>query len=286
VPCAFPVDARGLLGLTRNPSVPVFPPLFLGLRPTLHISHRGGALLAPENTRAAFDSALERWRTDMLELDVHLTRDGELVVSHDPTVQRCTNGEGRIQDMTLAELQRLDAGYQFTPDSGLTFPFRGKGVRMPSLDEVLTAYPGVPLNVELKQDTPGAAEVLAKVVRTAAAGPRVCLGSELDELGAGLVQLLPEVTHFYPRDALVQAVVAVKSDQRIPDSPYGVLDVPYRYSGVTLVDREFLAAAAEAGKWVNVWTVDAEPEMRALVAMGVGGVMTDRPDLLRRVLDE
>ncbi len=264
---------------------PVFPPFFLGLRPTLHISHRGGALLAPENTRAAFDSAIERWRTDMLELDVHLTADGQLVVSHDPTVQRCTNGEGPIREQTLAELQRLDAGYHFTPDSGLTYPFRGKGVRLPSFKEVLVAYPGLPLNVELKEDAPGAVEALAALVRGLGAGPRVCIGSELDWLAERLVKALPEVTHFYPRDALVQAVVAIKSSEPLPPSPYSVLDVPYRYAGVTLLDRDFLAAAREAEKWVNVWTVDAEPEMRALVAMGVGGVMTDRPDILRRVLD-
>lgn len=263
----------------------MLPAFFLGLRPTLHISHRGGALLAPENTRAAFDLAVERWRTDMLELDLHLTRDGQLVVSHDPTVQRCTNGEGPIREQTLAELQRLDAGYHFTPDSGLTYPFRGRGVRMPSFQEVLVAYPGLPLNVELKQDAPGAAETFAAEVRALGAGPRVCVGSELDWLAERLVQLLPEVTHFYPRDALVQTVVAIKSSQPFPAGPYSVLDVPYSYAGVTLVDRDFLAAARDADKWVNVWTVDAEPEMRALVAMGVGGVMTDRPDILRRVLD-
>ena len=165
----------------------MLPAFFLGLRPTLHISHRGGALLAPENTRAAFDLAIERWRTDMLELDLHLTRDGQLVVSHDPTVQRCTNGEGPIREQTLAELQRLDAGYHFTPDSGLTYPFRGRGVRMPSFQEVLVAYPGLPLNVELKQDAPGAAEAFAAEVRALGAGPRVCVGSELDWLAERLV---------------------------------------------------------------------------------------------------
>jgi glycerophosphoryl diester phosphodiesterase len=264
---------------------PVLPSLFAGLRPTLLIAHRGGALLAPENTLVAFSSALERWRTDMLELDLHLTRDGQLVVSHDPTVQRCTNGTGPIREATLEELQRLDAGYHFTSDSGLTYPFRGKGVRIPSFQEVLTTYPGVPLNIELKEDTAGAAEALAQLVRGAAAGPRVCLGSELDALGERLCQLLPEVAHFYPRDALTEAVLAIKSGQPLPASPYSVLDVPYQYAGVTLVDRDFLTATGEAEKWVNVWTVDAEPAMRALVALGVGGVMTDRPDLLRRVLD-
>lgn len=259
--------------------------MFSRLRPTLHISHRGGAAVAPENTRAAFDLAVERWRTDMLELDVQLTRDGELLVSHDPTVQRCTDGVGRICDFTLAELQGLDAGYRFTPDGGVTFPFRGLGVRLPSLREVLQAYPGLPLNIELKEDTPGAAEALAEEVRAAGAGPHVCLGSELDALGQKLAVLLPEVAHFYPRDALTEAVLAIKAGAAIPgDTPYSVLDMPYRYGEVTLVDRDFLAAAERASRWVNVWTVDAEEDMRSLVGMRVGGIMTDRPDVLRRVL--
>jgi len=259
-------------------------PFFQGLRPTLHIAHRGGAALAPENTRAAFDAAVQRWRTDMLELDVHLTRDGELVVAHDPTLQRCTDGEGRLADFTLAELQRLDAGYRFTPDGGNTFPFRGQGVRLPSLREVLRAYPGLRLNVELKPDTPGGAEALVQEVRDNGAESRVCLGSEMDALGETLLSLLPEVAHFYPREALSQAVVAVKSGEILPDSPYNVLDMPYRFGDVVLVDADFLAAAARAGKWVNVWTVDELEEMRTLVTLGVGGIMTDRPDLLRQVL--
>lgn len=259
--------------------------LFRGLRPTLHIAHRGGAALAPENTRAAFDMAVERWRTDMLETDVHLTRDGELLVSHDPTVQRCTEGEGRIVEMTLAQLQNFDAGFRFSADGGRTFPFRGKGVRLPSLREVLQAYPQLLFNIELKADTPGAAQALAAVVRDARAEERVCLGSELDVLGQTLAALLPEVAHFYPREALSQAVVAVKSGEPFPaEAAYSVLDMPYRYGEATLVDADFLSAAARAGKWVNVWTVDDEGDMRTLVALGVGGIMTDRPDLLRRVL--
>jgi glycerophosphoryl diester phosphodiesterase len=265
--------------------VPKRHPLLERLRPTLHVAHRGGAALAPENTRAAFDMAVERWHTDMLELDVHLTRDGELVVSHDPTLQRCTDGEGVLRTFTLAELQRLDAGYRFTPDGGASFPFRGKGVRLPSLREVLDAYPALPLNVELKEDTPGGAEALVGLLREQQATARVCLGSELDPLGAKLAVLCPEGCLFYPRDALTEAVVSVKSGSCIPPgSPYTVLDMPYRFGEATLVDADFLVAAHQAGKWVNVWTVDAEEDMRALVALGVGGIMTDRPDLLRRVL--
>jgi len=259
-------------------------PFLRHLKPTLHIAHRGGAALAPENTRAAFDLAVERWHTDMLELDVHLTRDGEVVVSHDPTVDRCTEGQGVIVEMTLAAVQSLDAGHRFTPDGGCTFPFRGRGVRMPSLREVLRAYPALPLNVELKQGTPGAAEAFVALLRSERAGDRVCLGSELDPVAQRLLELDPEGCHFYPRDALTEAVVALKSGQPFPETPYAVLDMPYRFGDLPIVDAELLAGAAQSGKWVNVWTVDAEDDMRTLVALGVGGIMTDRPDLLRRVL--
>src|SRR4051812_16548947 len=91
-------------------------PFFRRLSPTLLIAHRGGAGLAPENTQPAFEAALARYRADMLELDVHLTLDGELVVSHDATVERCTDGSGVIAGMRMAELERLDAGYRFTRD--------------------------------------------------------------------------------------------------------------------------------------------------------------------------
>jgi len=122
-------------------------------------------------------------------------------------------------------------------------------------------------------------------VRAAGAGGRVCLGSELDAVGETLAALLPEVAHFYPRQALTEAVLAVRAGGPLPlDTPYSVLDMPYRFGEVTLVDGDFLAATARASRWVNVWTVDTEEDMRALVALGVGGIMTDRPDLLRRVL--
>src|SRR5262244_924500 len=134
---------------------PMRHPFFEGLRPTLHIAHRGGALLAPENTLPAFRAAVERWQTDMLELDVHATRDGELVVSHDPTLQRCTDGEGRIGDHTLDQIQQLDAGFHFSPDGGRTTPFRGRAVRIPTFREVLRAFPRMRLNVEVKAEAPG-----------------------------------------------------------------------------------------------------------------------------------
>jgi len=262
------------------------PPFLRGLRPTLHIAHRGGALLAPENTLVAFRQAVERYRTDMLELDVHLSRDGELVVAHDDALERCTDGSGALAERTLAELQQLDAGYHFSPDAGRSFPFRGQGVRLPTLREVLRAFPAMRLNVEAKPDVPGIEDVLAGLLREERAQERVCVGSELDAVAARLVRALPDACHFYPREALTAVVMALKSGEPPPDAPqFHVLDMPLYFGGVRLVDPAFLAAVQALGKWVNVWTVDEPAELRQLVAERVGGVMTDRPDLLRTVLD-
>jgi glycerophosphoryl diester phosphodiesterase len=259
---------------------------FAGLEPTLHISHRGGSKLAPENTLAAFALAVERYRTDMLELDVHQTRDGVWVVSHDATVDRCTDGSGDIESLTLAEIQRLDAGYRFTPDEGRTFPFRGQGVRIPTLREVLERFADVRLNVEVKRATGDAESSFADELRAAGALERVCCGAEDDLLAARLHQLLPDACHFYPRDALAAFVLAVKSGEPLSLDPrFSVLDMPLYFGGERLLDAALLDAARLNDRWLNVWTVDDPNEMARLVGERVGGVMTDRPDLLRIVLD-
>ena len=221
----------------------------------------------------------------MLELDVHATRDGELVVSHDPTLQRCTDGEGRIGDHTLDQIQQLDAGFHFSPDGGRTTPFRGRAVRIPTFREVLRAFPRTRLNVEVKAEAPGVESAVAGLLRAEGAVNRVCLGSELDPLAERLVDAAPEVCAFYPRDALTQLVLAIKSGAEPPDDPrFQVLDMPLDYGEVRLVDTPFLEATSRLSRWVNVWTIDEAETMRSLVGLGVGGIMTDRPDLLREVL--
>lgn len=262
-------------------------PRFLeGLSPTLHIAHRGGAALAPENTLPAFEQAVHRFRTDMLELDVQRTRDGELVVCHDPTVDRCTDGQGRVADLTLRELEALDAGYRFTADGGRTFPFRGTGVRLMTLRALLRTFPALRMNLELKPESAGAEEALVRLLKEEGAVDRVCLGSESDAVGARLHALLPDACHFFPRDALTVLVLGLKLGAPPPkDDRFTVLDMPFAFDGVELVSAAFLERASERGLWVNVWTVDAPDDMRRLVSMGVGGIMTDRPDLLRDVLD-
>src|SRR5678815_5004756 len=136
---------------------------FLRLLPTpTHVSHRGGSALAPENTLLAFHRAVALWRTDQLELDIRLSRDGVPVVIHDATVDRTTDGSGRVRDMTVGELQALDAGFRFSPD-GRSTPFRGVGARIPSLEELLREI-GLPAMIDLKDSDPGARQAVADVL--------------------------------------------------------------------------------------------------------------------------
>lgn len=249
-----------------------------------HVSHRGGAKLEPENTLRAFRRAVDEFRTDVLELDVHLSRDGVLVVHHDDTVDRCTNGSGPIANFSVAELQRLDAGHHFSLD-GTSFPRRGQGVVIPTLREVLRACPSTRVNLEVKADVPGIEDVLAKELSEAGALSRMCIGSESDAVAERLCTRLPEACHFFPRNALTTFVIgALNGDESAPDERFHVADMPAEYEGMPLITPELIRIARLHGIAVLVWTIDDEAQMRTLLEAGVDGLMTDRPDVLLRVL--
>src|SRR5690242_13612077 len=139
----------------------------------LVFAHRGGSRLAPENTIPAFDRGLELG-ADGLELDVHLSRDGVLVVHHDATLDRTTNASGPIAALTAAELAQIDAAFHFRADEA--YPWRGRGIGVPTLREVLGRYPGVPIIIELKVNTIDMARAIVDEVRAAGAAARVCIG--------------------------------------------------------------------------------------------------------------
>ncbi len=259
-------------------------PFFHHLKAPLHISHRGGAALMPENTLPAFEAAARLWRTDMLELDIQATKDGELVVAHDLTVDRCTDATGPVSSFTWAELQQLDAAYRFSPNEGDTFPMRGAGVKIPKLSEVLRLFPKLRFNIELK--SADALPGFVDLVRKENAVNRICAGSEHDAIAFELAKAMPEALLFYPRDALAAFILPMKGGEPpVDDARFTVLDMPLHFQGVRLFDAALRDEAARRGKWINVWTIDDPFEMREVIAEGVGGVMTDRPDLLRDVMN-
>ncbi len=248
----------------------------------LLIAHRGGAGLAPENTMAAFRRAVESWGADMLELDVRTTRDGVLVVIHDESVDRTTDGTGLISELTWEEIRTLDAGFRFR-DRGGGFPFRGRGVTIPTFRELLEALPGVRLNVEAKD--PVSAPRLVELVREHRALERVLVAAE-HERNRKAVRGYPgpwgaSRTH-------IQRFVLLMGTPLGPFYTPGcdTLQVPETHKGIRILTPGFLREAHRRNIPVHVWTVDEEGDMRRLIRMGVDGIQTDRPDRLAAVLAE
>jgi glycerophosphoryl diester phosphodiesterase len=253
-------------------------------RPTL-VAHRGGAKVAPENTLFAFSQARDRWGAHQLELDVHLSRDGVPMVSHDPDLDRITNGHGPVRDLPAAELARLDAAWSFSLDGGRTFPCRGRGIGLATLDEVLRTVP-LPAMIDIKEDDEAARAAALATIRAAGATHRVCIGSAQDRAAAALVEAAPEMAHFFPEGAARSFLIAVATGRAIPESPYDVLAIPFEDGGREIATTAFIAAAHAQGLAVQVWTVDEPGQMRVLIRRDADGIQTDRPDLLRAVLGD
>jgi glycerophosphoryl diester phosphodiesterase len=249
------------------------------------VAHRGGSLLAPENTCIAFDQAVALG-ADVVELDVHLTRDGVVVVFHDEETERLTGSTGSIEERTTTEVGALDAAHGFTLDHGRTFPLRGRGVQVPTLAEVLARYPSLRFSIDAKSEDPALVEALVREVKGAGAVDRVCLGSFFDDQATRLGSLLPEVARFLPQLAATSHVMAAKSGLPAKglSGDYDLASLPHRLEAMTVVDRPVVEYFHRLGIPVHVWTVNEEADMRELLALGVDGIITDRPDLAAVVM--
>lgn len=248
----------------------------------LLVAHRGGARLYPENTLLAFRSSAEVWDADMLELDVHLTGDGQVVVIHDETVDRTTDGSGAVEELTAAEIRSLDAAHRFPGLQG-DFPYRGTGVRVPLFEEVLTAFPELRLNVEIK--TRAAAAPLADLVRRHDASHRVLVAAAREG------DRSPARPYAGPWGASARQIRLFWILHGLPlgwlyTPGCDVFQVPPSWKGKEVVTRDFVEEAHRRNLPVHVWTVDDPGEMRRLLDLGVDAIQTDRPDLLARVLVE
>jgi len=259
---------------------------FLALPVPIVIGHRGAAGDVPENTLASFARALEDGAA-ILESDVHLTRDGVPVLIHDGELERCTDGAGAVRDHDLAALRKLDAGYHFQREGDPAHPFRGRGLRIPTLAEALAAFPRARFNLELKEHLPGMVEQCVRVVADAARAYDVLLTSANDALmaqlrahvaaervGVALGASTGEVARF--------AVAALRGETPTPGPM--ALQIPSAFAGRPLVTPELVAHAHRHGVQVHVWTIDAPEEMHALLDLGVDGIVTNFPGRLAQLL--
>jgi glycerophosphoryl diester phosphodiesterase len=234
---------------------------------------------------AAFDRSV-RLGADALEVDVRLTRDGAVVVFHDEETTRLTGQTGTIEARTLAQVRALDPGSSFTMDGGATFPFRGTGLTVPTLSELLDRHRRARLNIDAKTSDEALALALAKALLVAGAVDRSCVGSFHDGQAERLALLLPGIARYLPEQAATCHVLAAKrgrGGERCP-AGYQLANLPYRVGDLTVVDAAVVAWFHARGMPIHVWTVDDPAVMRELLDLGVDGIVTDRPDLLRRVL--
>jgi glycerophosphoryl diester phosphodiesterase len=193
-----------------------------------------------------------------------------------------------VEDRSADELGRLDAAFSFSRDGGRTFPLRGQGVRIPLLPDLLRRHPETRFNIDAKGREPELAEALVAALRAAGAVERACIGSEDDAQGERLRRLLPEACHFLPSRAGRAHVLSAWTGLFGSRCPAGwdVADLPHRAYGLRVTCARTVRHFHARGMKVFVWTVDEERDMRALLDAGVDGIMTDRPDLLARVIRE
>ncbi len=248
------------------------------------IGHRGSAGTHPENTMPSFQAAVEAGAR-YLELDVHMSRDGELVVSHDGALERICGRPGAIQELDYTDIASADAGFSFTSD-GESFPFRGKGIRVPPLREVLSAYPAIRFVIEVKQIEPSVIAPLLRVLDETRMRRMVLLASEhqtpIDETRA-LAPGIPTNFPYLEVAGFLQAMASRSTDYKPPGD---ALQIPPEYESWRLVSRETLEAAHRFGVEMHVWTVNEEAEMRELLELGVDGILSDYPARLLKVIRE
>jgi glycerophosphoryl diester phosphodiesterase len=251
----------------------VNPLLDLEARPV--IAHRGASAEAPENTLPAFEAAVQRG-ADAFELDVRLTADGAAVVIHDETLDRTTDRPGLVRSHTLAELRSVDAGARFTPDRGRSYPYLGGDARIPSLGEVLWAFPRIPVLIEIKE--PEAQEAVRKVLLQEDAAERCVVASEQR---AALVAFEEPPFARGAAGAEISALYWAALLGRRPPAPgYRLLSVPERHRGLPVPTRRFVAAARALGCPVHVWTVDRPAVAQRLWSGGVAGIVTNAPNAI------
>ena len=269
---------------------PLFNPLtsgYFGTKRPRVIGHRGASGTCPENTLVSFQQAVADG-ADILEMDVHLTLDGKVVVIHDATVDRTTSGTGQVGLMLLDTVQSLDAGYHFTTDGGKTFPFRGKGVTVPTFAEVLEAFPKVPMNVEIKGNDPALVHNFFQLLRehNRLKDIMVLVAAEPTSLMSTIRSAEPKATtgHSYWEVVRFLTLTRLRLPWLFtPQAP--AMQVPNRTHKLDVVTPNFVRYAHMLGMEVHVWTINEEAEMKRLLAMGVDGLFTDFPGRMRQLVD-
>jgi len=251
---------------------------YLSLEHPVRLAHRGSRVLWPENTREAFRGAVALGYR-YIETDVRISRDGHVVVFHDATLERTTDGRGKVIDRTLDELRELDAGYTFDPDAG--YPMRGRRVGISTLAEVFAEFPDVHFNLDLKG--PGLEWAVADVIKAAGREESTLVGSFYDHRSAKFRRITRRSVATSAGPSATIAMWLASRVGRYVTRPVAAYQIPFDYRSLP-IDRKYIDAIHNSGAQVHFWTVNEPADMTRLLDMGADGIVTDRPDLLNEVL--
>ena len=259
------------------------------LLPPLVIAHQGGDGIWPGDTMYAFEKAVETG-ADVLEMDAHITKDRQIVLMHDEEVDRTTDGSGLIEEMTLDELKRLDAAFRWSNDDGRTFPYRGKGIQIPTLEELFQRFPQMRYVIEIKLTQNPIDKPLCDLIRNQDMQDKVLIASFHDEAMQSFRQTCPEIATSASRTEVRDFVLLGKVFLSGFIAPqYQSIQPPYdpkESMNIPIMTERFIREAHAKNIKVEPWTVDDPELMRQYIEWGVDGIMTDRPDLMIEVLKE
>ncbi|TFG06389.1 glycerophosphodiester phosphodiesterase [Candidatus Thorarchaeota archaeon] len=254
----------------------------------LVMAHRGESGNIPENTMAALEAAVELG-VDVVETDARLTKDDHIVLFHDDDLVRTTGEEGTVRDYSLEELLEFDIGHNFTSDNGATFPFRGRGHRIVTLREVFERFPDTIFNLDIKDTLPEAPKEMAHLISDMNREQSVLVASFTDIQLERFRKFLPDVpTSAHPGEVkrfVLSSKIGVPRIKK-EDVHYKAFQVPIKSGPLTIVTQKFIKMAHGREVAVHVWTINNEPTMNTLLDLGVDGIFTDHPALLKSVLQK
>ncbi len=263
-------------------------------------AHQGGSFEGPSSTLWAIERALATGAT-AIELDVHATKDRQIVVCHDESVDRTTNSRGEIKDFTLAQIREMDNAYWWIEGDAVTpdrpadeYQLRGRApadrsLGIATLEEIAVAFPGVPLNLDIKRTAPEVEpyeQLLADELRRLGRTNSVIVASFSDAAIQAFRAIAPEVLTSAATAETASFYFATRDHLALPELPICAFQVPASFGDITVVDEAFVAAAHGAGIAVHVWTINDVDEMARLVELNIDGIITDTPTPLVRLLKD
>ena len=244
----------------------------------LNIAHRGGMGLYPENTLVGFHASIEKHHADMLEMDLRITKDGKVIVFHDDTLDRTTNGRGKVRNYTYHEISKLDAAYRFTTDN--IFQYKDRGITTPLLEEIFEQFPNTYLNLEIKDSDPKMVNEVLKIINKFNVGDRIIIGSGKFIQNRRIQHVIPDCGHFLSEvDVHLLGTLSYCGWGKKYWQKFDVVEIPLMHYGFHVYPL-LESAAKKIGLPLFVWGADNLDIIKMLKADNIDGIITNRPDLV------